>query len=1249
VEYLPPVIDTEEASVTIEGHDVPGTVVEGKEYWAYVKAKNARGDIRIHYRSAGDTSWKSYAFRVSSGDPGIVWVRVPATATIGRDYIEFYISTFDVRDDVTKQSEIFRADVIRLGKAEGPWLNLNDGDFISGDVTIEAGDGIYNAVDVLINDGETASTTAGSIGGGAILSFNASGMMGYYKNAITGQYDGERDTLITIVAGNQLADQACFVDGKYFTRNPDGSHDLELTAWAGSLGTAFEDITDDGKDTMNLRYIALKLSNGETFYPLKPGGSPYAYGDTIKVDSASSNKFALRFHIPAESLPAAGYVLNTKALADGAHTVSAVSGNGRLDIGVTVDNTPPVIDFEIAPQGQRVTGTLTVDPDISDFGSGVDADRTSITLDGKPVSPHDAFPTSELVAGEHTLAAEAYDRAGNKSVEQITFQTDTRNPADVTPGENSVASDGAELSVSIGAMNAADGVVAFGVGKTLTAENGGVSIKEGLDGKIADAAGDGLTTTAPYGGMPYHIFTVRTGTVDDDDLISVNWQGSADYVTAGREIDMFALNTATHAWEYLASAPNGVIKTDFKAKNHVSGGEATLFVQCRADGGIDVPVNTASNTTGPDTGDVTPSFTWDGTNRPDYYDFAFAWETDTQYYARYTANMYNYTEQNQWLVENKETWKIPYVLHTGDIVDEYYFPYQWELADEAMRIFDDADFPYGVLAGNHDVGHGGMNYDAYWKYFGEDRFAGRDYYGGSLNNNLSHYDLISAGGQDFVILYFSWDAHKAEIDWANDVLEQYRDRKAILTFHTYATDAAELGYVGRLFQREVVAKNPNVFMTLNGHFHGAAIRVDEFDDGTGTLRKVYQICTDYQSAPQGGVQYMKFLYFDLRNDKVYINSYSPKRDDFNYFDHAKLASYESGTRAKSQDIYELDVDFDTTAKSLTTASFVAYVYRDGTFAEVAGVTDHAAATWDGLMPETEYEWYARVVNADGGVTYSAPSNFRTIAADTGTGTDTDTDTGTDGDGEPDVEDGGVAGPGGDNGNSGGGGGSALPSGNTETGEDAADKPETTSEGSPSTRPAPSFGDVQAGAWYAQAANYVVSNNLFLGVSASEFAPNLTMNRAMFVTVLARLEFGSDDRVPTGSSAFADLSQNWYKNSIAWGNSSGIINGLSAELFGPSDSVTRGQIAVLLYRYAQFKGYDTSIDEGSLTSYADADSISAYAREAMQWAVGKGIIMGVDTGALDPASESTRAQVATMVMRFAEQYRQTGQADGDAAA
>ena len=247
---------------------------------------------------------------------------------------------------------------------------------------------------------------------------------------------------------------------------------------------------------------------------------------------------------------------------------------------------------------------------------------------------------------------------------------------------------------------------------------------------------------------------------------------------------------------------------------------------------------------------------------------------------------------NNWIVDNKDKLNIRYVIHTGDIVDDFDMPYEWENADEAMKILDDANMPYGVLAGNHDIAAGAMEYENYQKYFGAQRVQDQPTFGEAYKDNIGHYDLLTENGQDFIILYMSWDIYADEINWMNSVLQKYSDRKAILCFHTYTrvaynSDGGLMDYYGQLVQDNVVAQNPNVIAVLNGHYHGASYETTVFDDDKDGVydRTVYQICTDYQSGFEGGSGYIKMLYFDLDNNKIYINSYSPSLDDFNYYDN----------------------------------------------------------------------------------------------------------------------------------------------------------------------------------------------------------------------------------------------------------------------------------------------------------------------------------------------------------------------------
>lgn len=179
-----------------------------------------------------------------------------------------------------------------------------------------------------------------------------------------------------------------------------------------------------------------------------------------------------------------------------------------------------------------------------------------------------------------------------------------------------------------------------------------------------------------------------------------------------------------------------------------------------------------------------------------------------------------------------------------------------------------------------------------------------------------------------------------------------------------------------------------------------------------------------------------------------------------------------------------------------------------------------------------------------------------------------------------------------------------------------------------------FIDVNPGDWFYKAVNFVVSEGLFKGVSNKEFNPHGGMTRAMLVTVMWRLEGSPKAAYNNG---FADVEAgSWYDAAVTWASANGLVKGYSSTTFGPYDMITREQMATILFRYAQMRGLNTSY-RADLSRYTDAGSISGYAREAMSWAVETGIISGMTETTLNPAATATRAQVATILMRFVKWF------------
>lgn len=171
-----------------------------------------------------------------------------------------------------------------------------------------------------------------------------------------------------------------------------------------------------------------------------------------------------------------------------------------------------------------------------------------------------------------------------------------------------------------------------------------------------------------------------------------------------------------------------------------------------------------------------------------------------------------------------------------------------------------------------------------------------------------------------------------------------------------------------------------------------------------------------------------------------------------------------------------------------------------------------------------------------------------------------------------------------------------------------------------------------GHWSAEFSAKAVELGLFTGVTETEFAPNNSMTRAMLVQVLYRMQ-GSPE---AGGSTFTDVADSaWYAKAVAWASENGIVNGSNGR-FDPNGLLTREQLAAILWRYAQYEGRDVSVGENTnILSYDDAQDISSYAVPSMQWACGAGLLEG-SSGKLMPKSTTTRAQAATVLVRYLDE-------------
>jgi len=298
-----------------------------------------------------------------------------------------------------------------------------------------------------------------------------------------------------------------------------------------------------------------------------------------------------------------------------------------------------------------------------------------------------------------------------------------------------------------------------------------------------------------------------------------------------------------------------------------------------------------------------------------------------------------FISQTQWIVGNKDT--IAYVPHVGDLAQNAdWYEEEWQRSDTAMDVLETGapEIPWGLSFGNHDLrnlygaaaevtGDTFMN-----QYFGIDRFSGRPYYGGHFSfNNNSHYNLFEVDELQFIVIHVEYgrEYESAIWDWADSLLKQYPTHRGIVVRHAIIDEQGTFVENGGLLLDEL-KDNPNLTMLLCGHIDGEYIREDVFNNQT-----IYTILSDYQSEPNGGDGWLRWMQFSPQENQITARSYTPLYDQWDW-DNPKA----TGKRELAYDM--------------------GYMTRE--IASISGVPSGStvAAEWDNLLPGTRYEWYVTV-------------------------------------------------------------------------------------------------------------------------------------------------------------------------------------------------------------------------------------------------------------------------------------------------
>ena len=351
----------------------------------------------------------------------------------------------------------------------------------------------------------------------------------------------------------------------------------------------------------------------------------------------------------------------------------------------------------------------------------------------------------------------------------------------------------------------------------------------------------------------------------------------------------------------------------------------------------------------PDGDDVTATFFGREVGAPVGEDFTFVVLPDTQHYVDADeARAEIYAGQTQWIADNAGWLNVAFVSHLGDVVQNADAnDIEWQRADTAMDILDNAGIPNNLAPGNHDLGSSASTYVLYDTYFPPMRYdlPANPWYGGWLgeeagqadHRNKDNYELFTAGGIDFLIIHLEVDMPTAAVAWAEEIIDRFPNRQVIISTHAFLTAGGSRGtslITGRSdgltaeqVWTQLIDPNCNIFMVVNGHYNGE----NSLTSTNSCGQPVHQIVTDYQERPNGGDGWMRFYVFRPSENQIEAYTYSPDLGTFEFDSNSQFVLNYNMTDLGGFE----EIGSETVASGAT-----------------------ASTTWSSLAPGETYEWYA---------------------------------------------------------------------------------------------------------------------------------------------------------------------------------------------------------------------------------------------------------------------------------------------------